>query len=838
MRHRAPRLPLCALAVATIALAAIATPARAQDHQETYRPQFHFTPASNWMNDPNGLVYYKGEYHLFFQHNPFGNTWGHMSWGHAVSRDLVHWKQLPLAIPEQGDEAVFSGSAVVDVGNTSGLGTEQDPPMVAIYTAAKPGSQAQSLAYSTDRGRTWKRYAGNPVLDIGSGEFRDPKVFWYAPGKRWVMSVSHAVEHRISFYSSPDLEHWSHLSDFGPQAATGGAWECPDLFPLRVEGTKRTKWVLVVNINPGGIAGGSGAQYFVGDFDGTTFTPDQDGSYTPPAGEVLADFEGSSYPAGWTTTGTAFGSGPAHGTLPGQQQVSGFAGGGLVNSFSDGDFPQGTLTSAPFTLTHDYVNFLVGGGAHAHDPAAGDGTPPAGDVIADFEGPTFGDGWVASGDFDGAVPHQGGDGGVGAQVVDTFFGANGAAGDPLTGRIVSPDFTITRDYLDFEIAGGNHPWGGDGPTAVNLVVDGQVVRTATGADGGTLNWKAWDVSALRGQSAHLEIVDQATGGWGHVLADHFVLSDVAAKVRGDETAVNLVVDGQVVRSTAGAESEALDWAGWDVRDLRGKTAQIQIADRNSGGWGHVLADHIMLADAPAQPVLERAGWLDYGKDYYAAVSWNGVPDGRRVMIGWMNNWQYANQIPTSPWRSAMSVPREVTLAPDGAGGYALFQRPVRELGELRTGRRVELHDQDVPAGVTEIPRAAGKALDITASFEASSARRFGLQVRAAGDEQTVIGYDAEAGELYVDRRASGDTSFSPDFASAVQRVKLAPGPGGRVKLHVLVDWSSVEVFANGGRRVITDQVFPRDGSQAVRLFAEGGTARLRRLSVSPLRSAW
>ena len=214
-------------------------------------------------------MYYKGEYHLFFQYNPFGSQWGNMSWGHAVSRDLVHWQQLPVAIPMEGDELIFSGSAVVDKDNTSGFGTRRNPAMVAIYTSARPGSQAQSLAYSLDRGRTWTKYAGNPVLDIGSGEFRDPKVFWYAAQHKWVMAVSKALEHKISLYSSPDLKTWTHMSDFGPANATGGAWECPDLFPLAVDGNRhKTKWVMIVNINPGGIAGGSGAQYFVGDFDG------------------------------------------------------------------------------------------------------------------------------------------------------------------------------------------------------------------------------------------------------------------------------------------------------------------------------------------------------------------------------------------------------------------------------------------------------------------------------------------------------------------------------------------------------------------------------------------
>ncbi len=189
---------VAALAACASCLPGAAT-AQAQHpaYAEPFRPQFHFTPAQNWMNDPNGLVYYAGEYHLFFQYNPFGDTWGHMSWGHAVSRDLVHWQQLPVAIPELGDEMAFSGGAVVDHENTSGFGTRENPPMVAIYTAAKPGDQEQALAYSLDKGRTWTRYAGNPVLDIDDPEFRDPKVFWYAPERKWVMVVARAVARRI-----------------------------------------------------------------------------------------------------------------------------------------------------------------------------------------------------------------------------------------------------------------------------------------------------------------------------------------------------------------------------------------------------------------------------------------------------------------------------------------------------------------------------------------------------------------------------------------------------------------------------------------------------------------
>lgn len=243
---------------------------------ELFRPAYHYSPARNWMNDPNGLVWFDGEYHLFYQYNPDGTDWGNMSWGHAVSPDLVRWVELPVAIPyTEGGEHVFSGSVVVDHRNTSGLGLDGAPAMVAVYTAHDPasGRQAQALAVSHDRGRTWSRYAGNPVLDLGSTSFRDPKVFWHGPGGHWVMVVAKADERVVQLYASDDLLSWRYLSSFGPAGATAGVWECPDLFPLPVEGEDAgTAWVLVVSVGDGAVAGGSGVQYFVGDFDGTTFT--------------------------------------------------------------------------------------------------------------------------------------------------------------------------------------------------------------------------------------------------------------------------------------------------------------------------------------------------------------------------------------------------------------------------------------------------------------------------------------------------------------------------------------------------------------------------------------
>jgi len=333
-------------------------------YREPFRPQFHFTPQRNWMNDPNGMVFFEGEWHLFYQYNPLGDRWGHMSWGHAVSRDLVRWEHLPLALAEEEGIMIFSGSVVVDWKNTSGFGADGKPPLVALYTGHREGRQDQRLAYSRDRGRTWTKFAQNPVLDVKMADFRDPKVFWHDATSRWVMTVALAAEKKIHFYSSPDLRQWKYVGEFGPAGATDGLWECPDLFPLPAEGGGQ-KWVLIVNINPGGPAGGSGCQYFVGDFDGARFTPDPLpealGEFVPP-GTLLADFE-NGY-GDWKRDGEAFGQEPAEGTLPHQQPVLGYRGRKLVNSFRDGDRSQGTLTSPPFPITAKHISFLIGGGPH------------------------------------------------------------------------------------------------------------------------------------------------------------------------------------------------------------------------------------------------------------------------------------------------------------------------------------------------------------------------------------------------------------------------------------------------------------------------------------------
>ena len=252
---------------------------------EPHRPQYHFTPPAKWMNDPNGMVFYDGEYHLFYQHHPEGTTWGPMHWGHAVSTDLVRWQHLPIALYPDTHGLIFSGSAVVDWKNTSGFGVGGKPPLVAMFTyhdmaMEKAGKsdlfQTQGLAWSNDRGRTWTKFAGNPVIpNPGLRDFRDTKVIWHEASQQWVMVL--AAGDRVRLFTSPNLKAWTQVSEFGSDvAAHGGVWECPDLFPIRIEGTSETRWVLLLSINPGGPNGGSATQYFVGNFNGTTFSLDPD----------------------------------------------------------------------------------------------------------------------------------------------------------------------------------------------------------------------------------------------------------------------------------------------------------------------------------------------------------------------------------------------------------------------------------------------------------------------------------------------------------------------------------------------------------------------------------
>jgi len=483
----------------------------AKYYRERYRPQFHFTPEINWMNDPNGMVYFEGEYHLFYQYNPFGNSWGHMSWGHAVSKDLANWEHLPLALAEENDVMIFSGSAVVDWKNTSGLGKDGKPPLIAIYTGhhTKKPLQNQQIAYSNDRGRTWTKYAGNPVLDIGEKDFRDPKVFWHEATGKWVMVVSMAEQKRIRFYGSPNLKEWKLLSEFGPAGVPNKAnWECPDLFELPIRGEKgATRWVLEADMGNGSIAGGSGGEYFTGQFDGTTFVADS------------------------------------------------------------------------------------------------------------------------------------------------------------------------------------------------------------------------------------------------------------------------------------------------------KDSQ----------------------------------WVDYGRDFYAPVSWSDIPkaDGRRIWIGWMNNWETCLN-PTSPWRSAMSVPRSLELARIN-GKLRMVQAPVKELQQLR-GEPIRQTDKSLANQAVSLP-VRGQQMELELELDPGTATEVGVRVLKGKDEETSIIYRPAEKAVRVDRTRSGNVRFDHRFSGAYS-APLSGTATGTIKLRVLVDCSSVEVFGNQGETVLTNLVYPKPDSDGVELFASGGTARVVSCVAWPLRSIW
>lgn len=248
-------------------------------YQEKYRPQFHYTPQAHWLNDPNGMVYYNGEYHLFFQYYPNDVVWGPMHWGHAISRDLVHWEHMPIALYPDDLGYIFSGSAVIDENNTSGFGSDGDKPMVVIFTYHDPVREAngentfqtQAIAYSLDAGRSFVKYESNPVLpNPGIADFHDPKVFYHTQTERWIMIL--AAHDRVMLYSSANLKDWTFESEFGMEVSVAGdVWECPDLFTLVVEETGVQKWVMLVSVNPGGPNGSSATQYFIGEFDGYRF---------------------------------------------------------------------------------------------------------------------------------------------------------------------------------------------------------------------------------------------------------------------------------------------------------------------------------------------------------------------------------------------------------------------------------------------------------------------------------------------------------------------------------------------------------------------------------------
>ncbi|MCU4677023.1 glycoside hydrolase family 32 protein [Catenovulum sp. 2E275] len=650
------------------------------DYQQHHRPQLHFSPQNGWMNDPNGMIYHNGEYHLFFQHYPEGTQWGPMHWGHAISNDLIHWQEQPVALFPDDKGWIFSGSAVLDKHNTSGLGTKSNPPLVAIFTyhdkkaetARADNVQTQALAFSVDNGRSWQKYQGNPVLKGGSiADFRDPKVFWHDESNQWVMSL--AVQNRISFYGSANLKQWQHLSDFGAEfGAHGGYWECPDLIKMKVDGTQTEKYVLLVSLNPGGPNGGSGTQYFVGDFNGKEFVLDPQFkqqvtkipaifNQTAPAADVFEDFETDL--SKWQTQGSSFNQSPI---VAGANEFIGKFGKKLANSFNTSDASTGKLTSQPFTIQKPFINFVIAGGQYPQD------------------------------------------------------------------------------------------------AAINLIIDNKIVASATGNNSGAMLIKSWNVSQWQGKTAQLEIIDNATGPWGHISVDQIVFSDHAA-----------------------------------------------------------------------QPAIEPAIWLDYGADNYAGVTWSGVDD-RHLFIGWMNNWAYANEVPTDSWRGAMTLPRVLNLI-HTEQGYRVTSLPATELNTIKAkavkGQALAI---DKTVNLTEISGLTVDLFELNLEVKMKNSSTFTVELSNQLNESVMLTLDSKLQKVTLDRQNAGQKRFDDDFAM-VQSAPLMATNTYQIKW--VQDLASSEIFINQGEVTLTSIVFPNQPLTQLRVSSEQPTY-IQNWQLTELKSIW
>ena len=476
-------------------------------NREKFRPTYHFSPLYGWMNDPNGMVYKDGEYHLFYQHNPYGSKWGNMHWGHAISKDLINWEHRPDAITPDALGTIFSGSAVVDTDNTAGFGAGA---IVAIYTQ-NSDRQVQSIAYSTDNGRSFTKYENNPVLTSDARDFRDPKVFWHKETQRWIMLL--AVGQEMQIFSSSNLKDWAFESSFGEgQGAHGGVWECPDLFELPVDGTNEKKWVLLCNLNPGGPFGGSATQYFVGTFNGKEF----------------------------------------------------------------------------------------------------------------------------------------------------------------------------------------------------------------------------------------------------------------------------------------------------VNESPSKTK-----------------------------------WMDWGKDHYATVTWSDAPDNRRIAIAWMSNWQYANDVPTSQYRSPNSVPRDLSLFTVDGETY-LQSAPSPELLKLRDISKKRSFKVNGTRTIKDMIAGNEGAYEIELTIENQHADVIGFRLYNDKGEEVDMQYDMKEKKFSMDRRKSGEVSFNENFPmltwTAIEQGRNEEQGGKEaLKLRLFVDKSSVEAFGDGGRFVMTNQVFPSEPYNHINFYSKGGAYKVDSFVVHKLK---
>ncbi|WP_084156525.1 glycoside hydrolase family 32 protein [Clostridium akagii] len=775
---------------------------------EAFRPQYHFTPDTGWMNDPNGMVYYHGKYHLFYQYNPYDTVWGPMHWGHAESKDMINWTQEPIALAPDANGDIFSGSIAVDWNNSSGLfnNTSDHTGLVALYTTngATTGQQYQSMAYSTDDGKTWTKYNGGKAIvsqPANTPNFRDPKVSWDNVHNKWVMTL--AAGDQIQFYSSYNLKDWTKTGEFGAegQASHAGVWECPDLYQMTVGGTNTKKWVLSINlgssVSPDSPpAGGSGMMYIVGDFDGSNFVADPKFEVTNNIGNSDAVkgyylLQGDTIKVYDAQTG---------GNMLGTATVAAGKSTATVQLTNDLGYSRGKTW---VSIVRNGVEGTRQESDYAAEVAATStattAVVPAGEDIinSDFE---TGDltGWTATGNEwsnKSVVDNTGWVGGIGKYHCSGYTDPSiGGAGDPGTGTLESTVFTLGGNgTINFLVAGGDLP-----KSAYVTLEDATTGKELTqfktsGLSSGTVRRVNWDASEYLGKKFRIKVVDNATGGWGHLDVDDFHV--------------------------------------YNTVPYQAPANQL-----------------------PSYPV----NWVDYGPDLYAGVTWGDttprndvnaakygkyVPDGRRILLGWMSNWAYSDQTPTSPWRSADSVPREEELVAT-ADGYKITQRPIKELQNLAKKPIKTLTNATAKVGsnlLSGVSVGTGGTYEITSEFNVNSttASEFGINVKAAGTQYTTIGYDKATSTVFLNRYNSSSYDFL-DYMPQKQEAPLKPDANGNVKIQIIVDKDSVEVFGSNAENAsvtITDQIFSNDSSRGIQLYSIGGYTKVKSLAVTPLKSA-